>query len=217
MCGSLAEAHELGLIHRDVKPANTMICRRGGMYDVVKLLDFGLVKAVDPDREAGLTAAGAITGTPIFMAPEAIGEPESSDRRSDLYSLGAVGYFLLTATTPFSATSLLDLYRKHVDTAPEPPSERVGRKLDPDLESLILRCLAKRPADRFASAEEIAEALRRCVSADTWSRAAARNWWQRRQVDRPTDSSIELAQRSVFGATVTSTALGDRDHWKPVA
>jgi tRNA A-37 threonylcarbamoyl transferase component Bud32 len=217
MCGSLAEAHELGLIHRDVKPANTMICRRGGMYDVVKLLDFGLVKAVDPDREAGLTAAGAITGTPIFMAPEAIGEPESSDRRSDLYSLGAVGYFLLTATTPFSAMSLLDLYRKHVDTAPEPPSVRVGRKLDPDLESLILRCLAKRPADRFASAEEIAEALRRCVSADTWSRAAARNWWQRRQVDRPTDSSIELAQRSVFGATVTSTALGDRDHWKPVA
>ena len=206
MCGSLAEAHSLGLIHRDVKPANIMICRRGGVYDVVKLLDFGLAKAIDAGRQAGLTSAGTITGTPLYLAPEAIIDQNSVDARSDLYSLGAVGYFLLTGTTPFSGTSLIDICRKQVDARPEPPSQRLRRRVDPDLQALILRCLAKQPSDRFARAELLSEALHRCVSAGTWTQSAARDWWQGRVPDQPGNSSVVATAPLACGATMIGAA-----------
>jgi serine/threonine protein kinase len=190
LCGSLNEAHGLGLIHRDVKPANIMVCRLGGMFDVAKLLDFGLVKAVDAQREAGLTAANALMGTPLYMSPEAIvGKTESIDARSDLYSLGGVGYFLLTGTTVFSGMSLAELFGKHTSAEPEPPSQRLGRPVDPLLESLIIRCLAKSPDDRPRSAEELAEGLARCESAGGWTAAAARIWWTERKSKVPADES----------------------------
>jgi tRNA A-37 threonylcarbamoyl transferase component Bud32 len=205
MCGSLGEAHSLGLIHRDVKPANIMVCQRGGMYDVIKLLDFGLVKAVDADSEMALTSTNVITGTPLYLAPEAITAPESVDLRSDLYSLGAVAYFLLTGTTVFTGASLMDICRKHVDLAPEPLSQRLGRRIDPDLEALVLRCLAKRPSDRFASAEELAGALAACASAGTWTRAAARQWWDGRAANETaSDGSGPATVERHYEATVIS-------------
>jgi hypothetical protein len=189
LCGSLNEAHELGLIHRDVKPANIMVCRLGGMYDVVKLLDFGLVKAVDAQREAGLTAANALMGTPLYMSPEAVTNPDLVDARSDLYSLGGVGYFLLTGTTPFSGASLSELFGKHTSADPDSPSQRLGRTVDRQLESLILQCLAKSPAERPRTAEELGEALAHCAVAGGWTRSAARTWWTDRNSKRATDDS----------------------------
>ena len=190
LCGSLNEAHGLGLIHRDIKPANIMVCRLGGMVDVAKLLDFGLVKAVDAQREAGLTAANAVMGTPLYMSPEAVaGNAELVEARSDLYSLGCVGYFLLTGKTVFTGASLAEIFSKHTSAEPQPPSRRLGRPVDPSLESLIMRCLAKSPDGRPGSADELAEGLARCESAGGWTTAAARTWWTERKSKTSADHS----------------------------
>ena len=138
MCGSLYEAHSLGLVHRDIKPANIMLNRRGGQPDVVKVLDFGLVKALDDQRQAGLTQQASLTGTPLYMSPEAIQMPNSVDARSDLYAVGAVGYFLLTGQPVFEADNVVDLCQKHVATPPMPPSERSRTPIPAELENATL-------------------------------------------------------------------------------
>lgn len=176
LCGSLSEAHQRGLIHRDVKPANVMLTRCGGMVDFVKLLDFGLVKPHHEVRQ--VTQDGAVTGTPMFMSPEAIQNGEL-DARSDLYAVGAVAYFLMTSTNVFLGENIVELCRKQVHEAPQPPSERLERPVDPELEKLILDCLAKSPADRPESAEAILERLDRCREAHTWTPSVARQWWSR--------------------------------------
>ncbi|MFN0051416.1 MAG: serine/threonine protein kinase [Planctomycetales bacterium] len=178
VCGSLAEAHRHGLIHRDIKPANIMLTERGGIYDYVKLLDFGLVKAVDADQEAKLTAAGSLTGTPLYLSPEAIHNPESVDGRSDLYAVGAVGYFLLTGTPVFQGNSVLDIVQKHASHPPEQPSARLGQSVSPALESLILNCLAKRRDDRPKSADDLADALSQIVVDPPWTTKDAALWWE---------------------------------------
>jgi hypothetical protein len=208
VCGSLNEAHSRGLIHRDVKPGNIMLCQRGGMYDVVKLLDFGLVKAVDAQGDTGLTSASVITGTPLYLSPEAVTDAESVDARSDLYSLGAVGYFLLTGTTVFSGKSVTEVCRKQVDELPELPSRRLGREIDADLEIVIMRCLAKSPCDRPQTAEELCEALWQCVGAGTWTPAAARAWWSSRVSDTPAEiaspsTTVSGNDMTVIGPTST--------------
>jgi hypothetical protein len=202
VCGSLSEAHGLGLVHRDIKPANIMVCQRGGMNDVVKLLDFGLVKAVDAGSEAALTSANSLTGTPLYLAPEAIMNPESAGTASDLYSLGAVGYFLLTGTTVFRGSNIMDICRQHVDATPEPPSKRLGRRIDPDLEELILRCLSKLAGDRLASAAELAEALSQCEGAGTWTAAASRAWWNDKAGNQSGDGTIRAENVPHYDRTV---------------
>ena len=147
VCGSLSEAHRIGLIHRDVKPANIILTRRGGVCDVVKVLDFGLVKAVNLGAAVGMKAS-AVVGTPHFMSPEAIEKPASVDNRSDLYSLGAVGYWLLTGKTIFDGDTVEDLLVCQVKEPPPHPSLRLGKPLSPDLADLIMRCLAKEPEQR---------------------------------------------------------------------
>src|SRR5262249_3658614 len=102
VCGALQEAHAAGLIHRDIKPANIFACARGGQFDVAKLLDFGLVQSVRLEGDGQrLTQEGALAGTPAYMAPEQAAGETHLDGRSDLYSLGAVAYFLLTGQPPF--------------------------------------------------------------------------------------------------------------------
>ena len=174
LCGSLSEAHGLGMIHRDIKPANVMLTTCGGMHDFVKLLDFGLVKPQDADRN--MTLAGSLTGTPLYLSPEAI-EHEELDARSDLYAVGAVGYFLLTGTPVFDGKSIVDICNKHLNSDPEPPSDRLGHQFNEDLEQLILKCLAKQPKDRPAKAELLEAELERCQATQTWSRSEARIWW----------------------------------------
>jgi hypothetical protein len=176
--GSLAEAHAVDLIHRDIKPANMILTCRGGVYDLVKVLDFGLVKAVGAEREAQLTATHSLTGTPRYMSPEAIEQPETVDARTDIYAIGAVAYYLLTGTPVFTATRLVELSMQHVNAVPEPPSQRLGRPVTPELESLILRCLAKKREDRPGSASVLLDELRKCEPSCPWSHTDAEAWWR---------------------------------------
>jgi hypothetical protein len=178
--GALAEAHEIGLVHRDVKPANIILCERGGMADVAKVVDFGLVKRFLPDDTevtAAATLAATLVGTPLYMAPESFSGMDHVDARSDLYALGAVAYVLLTGTPVFRARSLIEVGAHHLHTRPEPPSARLGRPLPAALEDLVLRCLAKSPADRPQSARELCRDLDRIAAIDPWSEGEAATWW----------------------------------------
>ena len=179
ICGSLYEAHSLGLVHRDIKPANIMLSRRGGLPDVVKVLDFGLVKALDSQKQASMTAANSLTGTPLYLSPEAVNSPALVDARSDIYAVGAVGYFLLTGTTPFTSESLVELLRKHVTEPPLPPSDRVGRVISPELEAAVLACLEKSPANRPQTARDLANMLRKCPEFGRWTVEDGDAWWGR--------------------------------------
>jgi eukaryotic-like serine/threonine-protein kinase len=194
VCGSLAEAHGIGLIHRDIKPANIILNHRGGQYDVVKVLDFGLVKSLrDDEREATLTAAGSLAGTPLYLSPEAIERPDTVDARSDIYAIGAVGYFLLTATPLFRGASIMEICLHHLKTQPEPPSKRLGHPVSARLEAIILKCLAKSLEDRPQSASDLAKELSRCDGADDWPLEAAEEWWMKvssRHISRPAALSV---------------------------
>jgi serine/threonine protein kinase len=177
VCGSLTEAHEAGLVHRDIKPANIMLNRRGGLADFVKVLDFGLVRSSD-DHQMTLTAAGGLTGTPLYMSPEAIERPKEVDARTDLYAVGAVGYYLLTGEPVFTGENVLDICLQHFNAAPKRPSERRGKPVSADLEDVLLRCLSKRAADRPGSARQLAALLAGCAAAGSWSTEDAERWWQ---------------------------------------
>ena len=177
VCGSLAEAHSTGLIHRDIKPANIILTERGGIYDFAKLLDFGLAKALDSRKDASLTAVGSLTGTPLYLSPEAI-QSHDVDSRSDIYALGAVGYYLLTASPVFDGNNVITILQKHVDEAPVPPSQRLGAAVSDDLEKLLLKCLSKRPEDRPQTAAELAQALSKCATKDSWTAKDAEQWWK---------------------------------------
>jgi len=202
-CDSLAEAHAVGLVHRDVKPANIVACHWGLKWDFVKVLDFGLVKATwsmgDDDH---LTSEGTITGTPAYIAPEAALGGRPLDSRVDLYGLGCVGYWLLTGERPFVGRTPVEVLMHHVRTPPIPPSERLGQPIPGDLEELILTCLAKEPDERPPSAEWLAERLVKCESALKWTPNDAREWWEANV--RPGSSS------STEAATLTATPPSPR-------
>jgi eukaryotic-like serine/threonine-protein kinase len=196
ICGSLAEAHGVGLIHRDIKPANIILNRRGGLYDVVKVLDFGLVKDFASNNAGAVTSPDAMTGTPLYLSPEAIETPASIDPRSDLYAVGAVGYFLLSGSPVFPGSSVVEICIQHVKAPPEPPSQRLGRAISSELESLVLRCLEKDRDQRPASAQEIIETLDTFSIAPAWTRADAQAWWDQfgtistREFGPPSDDRI---------------------------
>ena len=176
VCNALAEAHSTGLVHRDIKPANIFAAQRGGIYDVAKLLDFGLVKPLTETGSAELTQEGAITGSPLYMSPEqAVGETKL-DVRSDIYSLGGVAYFLLTGRPPFEGEKPLQVIIAHSSQQVTPPSEHRD-DIPQDLERVILRCLEKSPADRYQTAEELEQALADCEGADKWTDLHAKEWW----------------------------------------
>lgn len=174
-CGSLGEAHESGLIHRDVKPANVILCERGGTPDVVKVVDFGLVK--DLEQSDGITQADTLTGTPLYLAPEAI-RGENVDGRGDLYALGAVGYFLLAGANVFEGKTVVEICGHHLHASPTPPSSRLGREIPPKLEAVILSCLEKDPDRRPRTARELAATLAACDDVNEWTEADARAWWE---------------------------------------
>ncbi len=181
ICGALAEAHEVGLVHRDIKPANMMLNRRGGMFDVAKLLDFGLVKALDASREAVLTEPGSIAGTPLYLSPEAIEHPEQIDPRSDIYSLAAAAYHLLTGTPVFTGSNIVEICKQHIQAQPEPPIGVDGVPIDEDLAKLILTCLSKEPARRPQTAHAVRDALADCNAFASWTQCDAAHWWEERE------------------------------------
>ena len=186
ICASLYEAHSLGLVHRDIKPANIMINRRGAEPDVVKVLDFGLVKAVDDGKE-GQQSGNEMSGTPLYMSPESIQTPESVDACSDLYAVGAVGYFLLTGETAFSARTLGELCQQHLTAIPDAPSQRLGQPIPAELEHAILACLEKSRAKRPQTARDLAAMLDRVKQA--WSLDDAEEWWSRHERGRQSPST----------------------------
>src|SRR5262249_21840423 len=176
LCGALREAHGAGLVHRDIKPSNIIACNPGGVHDVVELVDFGLVRPPDVEGKR-LTQEGLILGTPEFMSPEqARGQP-TLDGRSDLYSLGAVAYFLLTGRSPFAGKSVLETLLARLHDPPAPLTDHCP-DLPADLQAVVLRCLAKDPVQRFAGAEDLERALAQCAGVGSWSEAQARTWWQ---------------------------------------
>jgi serine/threonine-protein kinase len=183
VCGSLGEAHSIGLIHRDLKPSNIFICERGGQYDVAKLLDFGLVQTSQLDADAGkLTLDGSVTGTPAYMSPEQAAGQDDVDARSDIYSLGAVMYFLLTGQPPFQRQKAIQMIVAHLHDPIVPPAG-LRPEIPSDLEEVVLRCLAKEPDQRYADIEAAEEALACCECADRWSAEQAANWWRDRERD----------------------------------
>jgi serine/threonine protein kinase len=217
VCGSLAEAHDAGLVHRDVKPANIIVCERGGSADVVKVLDFGLVKEVRStdfaaasagattvrDEDLNATQAGIVLGTPLYLSPEAIREPHDVDARSDLYAVGCVGYFLLTGVDAFAAANVARVLEAHLRLDPPKPSAHledsaVGGKppIPEDLESLIMGCLEKERDARPSSARALGDALAGCAAVLEWSADDARAWW----------SVANLSKRVIGGSGTSPTA-----------
>ncbi|MBW2456909.1 MAG: serine/threonine protein kinase [Deltaproteobacteria bacterium] len=175
--GALAEAHELGLIHRDIKPANIMVLEQGGAPDVAKVLDFGLVKDVKTDSDTLQTRTDVVTGTPQYLSPEAIEHPSQVDARSDLYALGAVGYFLLTGQHVFEEETVVAVCTAHLHKEPIPPAERLGREPIEGLDELLLQCLEKSPDRRPQTAGELQQALRAVATATPWSPSDGKAWW----------------------------------------
>jgi serine/threonine-protein kinase len=177
VAGGLAEAHKLGIIHRDIKPANIFLCRQGGEFDIAKVLDFGLVKVVEGNEDANVTHDGVVTGTPQYLAPEALTDPDNIDGRSDLYALGAVGYFLLTGEQVFEG-NIVEICGHHLHTDPVPPSERLECEVPFELEALVMECLAKNPDNRPQSAGEIRTRLAASLEVPRWRQVDAQAWWQ---------------------------------------
>ncbi len=188
MCDALREAHAAGLVHRDIKPGNIFVAQRGGIYDVVKLLDFGLVKPAGGGDSLHLTHDGAITGSPLYMPPEQAMETRPPDARSDIYALGAVAYYMLTGHPPFEGEKPLQVIFAHAHEDVVPPSQ-LNSDVPRDLEQVILRCLAKDPEQRFASVDELSQALASCADADGWDNQRAVEWWRQQS----SSTSLEIA------------------------
>jgi serine/threonine-protein kinase len=179
ICGSLREAHRGGLIHRDIKPANILLSFEAGVIDWIKVLDFGLIKNIAASPEdLALTRSDTITGTPMYMSPESVRDPTTSDALSDLYSVGAVGYALLTGCAIFEGTGAVDICMKQLNEDPIRPEKRLGFPLPEDLQNVLMSCLRKDPQDRPRDMEHLASALRSCEDALAWTEADAIHWWE---------------------------------------
>ncbi len=208
-CESLAEAHQEGLVHRDIKPANLVICQLGVRYDFLKVLDFGLVSCI-PKRggqDPRLTQAGAVVGTPAFMAPEQARGSQAVDHRADIYSLGCVAYWLLTSRLVFEQPTGFKMLVDHMKTPPEAPSQRTRQSIPPELEGLVMRCLQKDPNLRPQSAAALASELRNLRA--NWSQRKARAWWQkrsRRAIPVRTPGDQRLEPEAVEGNAPTDTS-----------
>ncbi len=179
VCQSLAEAHQHGLIHRDVKPANLYLCRYGLEVDFIKVLDFGLVKTRHPgdEQDTRLTGKLAAAGTPAFMAPEQVVGNRPVDARSDIYAVGCVAYWLLTGQLVFQGKTAMEIMTHHARTPAEPPSHRTDLPIPEALAAIVLSCLEKEPESRPSSTETLLEAFDGCLIPEPWTASQARQWW----------------------------------------
>ena len=206
---ALAEAHRKGLVHRDVKPSNIMVCDRGGVPDTVKVLDFGLVKRVnlgdddDRDRTIALTQTTTIVGTPHYLASEAIRGEKTVGPAADVYALGAVGYFLLTGREVFPGSSTIETFAKHLTAEPPSPSDAAGRPVDSRLEQALRRCLEKEPKDRFGDGRDFSLALS-SFQIGGWSEAEAQEWWDDHQPAAGSDTPVSSSARTQLAVDVQS-------------
>jgi tRNA A-37 threonylcarbamoyl transferase component Bud32 len=210
ICESLAEAHAAGLVHRDIKPANVFVSDRGGVPDMVKVLDFGLVRSVASADETAPNTGDTETfvGTPNYMSPEAVENSANTDARSDLYSVGVVGYYLLTGKSVFDGETTAEICRKRLDEKPVPPTARIGRPICPHLEGLILRCLERDPADRPQSAHELIALLAASPRIADWNVEQRSAWWvaHREAINRARAAEVEPVETD----KAVNIVIGDR-------
>ena len=185
LCAGLAEAHANGLVHRDVKPQNIMVCARGSEYDVVKILDFGLVKSLSGPASRDLTRDARILGTPLYMAPERFRNPGDVDARADIYSIGAVAFFLLTGREMFQAADDAELLQRILNDDPGRPSARAPWPLPIELDLLVTACLEKRREDRPQHVADLIEALDALVATQRWTQRDASDWWAQHRAGKP--------------------------------
>jgi hypothetical protein len=177
IASSLTEAHSIGLIHRDIKPGNViLVAERGGCPDVAKVVDFGLVKELD--KKVNVTRDNQITGTPHYFAPEMIWSPDDVGPKSDLYSLGCVGYYLLTGHTVFEGRTVVEVCSHHLHSTPVAPEERLGHPVPAQLSSIVMTCLEKTPDRRPPSAEGLVAMLDACQNVEPWTHDMGRVWWK---------------------------------------
>ncbi len=172
-CGSLSEAHHLGIVHCDVKPANIFLTKVGEELDFVKVLDFGLAHVNGP---GSTTVVDTIRGTPAFMSPEQV-RGERVGPESDVYAMGALLYFMLSGHTVFESKAMHEMVLAQLEAKPDPPSKKLGAPLPEDLEAVVMRCLAKGRGDRYTTAKELEEALATCACAKEWTQEDARVAW----------------------------------------
>ncbi len=212
ICASLREAHAAHLVHRDIKPANVFLCNRGGILDTVKVLDFGLVMNIREDTNRGKSKKPprSVTGTPQFFSPEAIESPYSVDHRSDVYSLGALTYYLLTGQHVFEGQTAREICEKQVSDAPVPPSARAERPYCKVLEAAIMRCLEKRPDERPQSVIDLLASLEKSPHAQTWTDEMASEWWGSQHLRSRIVSHAKQLDETV---KVQPTIRVDIDRW----
>jgi eukaryotic-like serine/threonine-protein kinase len=212
VCGALAEAHDLGLVHRDVKPANILLSPRRNEHEVAKVVDYGLVKSIESQEQTAVTAVNTIFGTPLYLSPEAILTPQEVDGRSDLYALGAVAWFLLVGRPVFPGKSVVEVCAKHLHESPVPPSAALGRTVPRDLEAIVLACLEKDRAARPQTARALRALLSTCGTDGQWTSEQASEWWESR-APHPRTGDAPPAPQSL------TLELGGRDggapHWIP--
>jgi serine/threonine-protein kinase len=191
--GSIAEAHQLRLIHRDIKPANIILCRRGGDWDFVKVVDFGLAKDLGFKLAPKITQTGLISGTPLYIAPECLDDPENYSRQSDIYALGVVAFYLLTGRDLFDGNNAFELFQ-HVLHEKPPHIAELNPDVPAELDELIVRCIAKQPAERPSSVEEILGVVQSLAVSRIWTQSDAQTWWQEHEPQLTMSTSGGLDQ-----------------------
>ena len=194
ICGSIAEAHQAGMVHRDIKPANVLLTSRSGIHDLVKVLDFGLAKQIDHDS-IQLTRVDSLTGTPMYMSPESIRDASAAGVLSDIYSIGAVGYTLLTGVTPFSGETSADICAQKLHEDPLRPQLRIDAPLPQDIQRVLMDCLSCDPEKRPQSVEDLATRLSMCQDGPKWTQRDAALWWDQ-VFDGPYLEDYELEPES---------------------
>jgi serine/threonine-protein kinase len=177
LCAGLAEAHAKGLVHRDIKPENVMVCRRGGEYDVVKILDFGLVKSIATPHSRDLTRSLRILGTPLYMAPERLRNPADVDARADIYAVGALAYLMLTGRKLFEAPDDLALTTRILNEEPRRVAEVAPQPVPAELDLLVAACLEKKREDRPQRVSDLVEAFEALAAEHPWTQREAAEWW----------------------------------------
>lgn len=196
VCSALSEAHQTNLIHRDIKPGNIFATERGRIYDIAKLLDFGLVKSLKPQAEdMKLTIDGTVVGSPMYAPPErAFGDEDGEvDARGDIYSLGATAYYLLTGQPVFAGNSALKVLFAHVNEIPTSLTE-INPHISEELNQVVLKCLEKKPADRYQTAAELEQALNDCTFDTPWTERRAADWWAESLSDSTDDDTTATSQ-----------------------
>lgn len=208
--GSLSEAHQQGLIHRDIKPGNIMLCQRGSLYDFVKVLDFGLVSVVDTDYPSGSEQSEGIMGSPGFIAPELLVTEKKVDARSDIYSVGALGYMMLTGQMVFAGCGIREALQKTVNSDPPRPSEHSGSDIPPELDDLIHACLSRDAEQRPASAEDAIDKLAAIELTRHWAGKDASNWWHENSERIRLERKLTRPDISTLSETALDIDFGER-------